>query len=196
MNSRDMRRRERNEMIRRFLAVMGLVAAFASTSFGATNSNTATVNLTAAVGSSITLSVTSPIDFGTVTPGNAANPASTAATVTASWNLSPSHTSLKFYAYFSTAQAMSDGAGSNIPFSAFEIKGGDLGATLTPVSQTGPFSAGNSSLLFKTVAISGANKVTPSDTTTLNFNLNLTSLPTMAAGSYTGTLNIQAQATP
>jgi hypothetical protein len=64
------------------------------------------------------------------------------------------------------------------------------------VNQTGPFSAGNSSLLFKTVAISGANKVTTGDSTTLNFNLNLTSQPTLAAGAYTGTLNIQAQATP
>jgi hypothetical protein len=183
-------------MLKKSLVFLGLMVAFASASFAATNSNAATVNLTAAVGSSITLSVTSPIDFGTVTPGNAANPASSTATVTASWNLAPSHTALKFYAYFSTAQAMSDGAGSNIPFAAFEIKGGDLGTTLTPVSQTGPFSAGNSSLLFKTVAISGANKNTSGDTTALNFNLNLTSLSTLAAGSYTGTLNIQAQATP
>jgi hypothetical protein len=183
-------------MLKKSLLTLTLIAAVASMSFAATNSNTATVSLTATVGSSITLSVTSPIDFATVTPGNAANAATSAATLTSSWNLAPSHTALKFYAYFSSANAMTDGAGSNIPYASFEIKGGDLGATLTPVNQTGPFSAGNSSLLFKTVAISGANKVTTGDSTTLNFNLNLTSQPTLAAGAYTGTLNIQAQATP
>ena len=183
-------------MLKRSLLVLGLIVAFASTSFAATNSNVATVALTATVGSSITISVTSPIDFATVTPGNAVNAATSSATVTANWNLAPSHTSLKFYAYFSGANAMSDGAGSNIPYASFEIKGGDLGTTLTSVNQTGPFSAGNSSLLFKTVAITGANKVTTGNTTTLDFNLNLTSQSTLAAGAYTGTLNIQAQATP
>jgi hypothetical protein len=183
-------------MLKRSFLILGLIAAFASSGFAATNSNNATVALTATVGSSITLNLsTAAIDFATVTPGNATNAATSTADVTARWRLAPSST-LKVYAYFSGADAMNDGAGSSIPYASFQIQGGDL-AALTSVNQTGPFSAGNSSLLFKTVAITGANKTnTTGDVTTLTFNLNLTSQTGLAVGSYTGTLNIQAQATP
>jgi hypothetical protein len=48
-----------------------------------------------------------------------------------------------------------------------------------------------------TVPITGANK-TSSRTDVMAFNINLTggTLPQLPAATYTGTLNIQAQATP
>jgi hypothetical protein len=183
--------------MKRFLAVMGLIVAFASTSFAATTSNAPTVTLTATVSTSISLVLSAAtVDFPVVNLNTASNPASSTVNVTADWNLTNGST-LKFYAYFTTPNALTDGSGNNIPYSAFEIKGGDLGTTLTPVTQPSPLAAGNSSVLFKTVAISGANKKTTGDSTTLSFNLNMMGITNLPAGSgYNGTLNIQAQATP
>jgi hypothetical protein len=45
------------------------------------------------------------------------------------------------------------------------------------------------------VAITGANK-NSSTTTTLTWNIDTTGTPQLPAGTYTGTVNIQAQATP
>jgi hypothetical protein len=145
------------------------------------------------------------VTFGTVNPGNATNNATTSATVSIDWNLAPSHTALALYAYFaSPTQALTDGATtpSNIPTSAFFMKattssGTNNIPTFTAVTGTNAgFGAAGASLLVKTVTISTANKKTTGDTTTLDFNLDLTGLSGLAAGNYTGTLNIQAQATP
>jgi hypothetical protein len=123
------------------------------------------------------------------------------------WNLSPSHSAVALYAYFSSpTQALTDGATTpnNIPTSAFFMKATSSTGTnnipsFTAVTGTNPgFGAAGASLLVKTVAIGGSNKQVTADTTTLDFKLDLTvgSTPSLPVGTYTGTLNIQAQATP
>jgi hypothetical protein len=58
----------------------------------------------------------------TLTAGSANNPGSTSITATTTWTLRPSVGSIKLYAFFaSSTSALTDGAGDNIPSSAFFI---------------------------------------------------------------------------
>jgi hypothetical protein len=188
--------------------VLGLVVAISTLGFAATTSNNATVALSATVASSITISPIGAVTFGAITPTSTTNNATTSSAVTMSWNLAPSHTALKLYAYFaSPTQALSDGqpTPSNIPTTAFFLKASGTAAgqtnnipTFTAVSGSPScsFCVAGASVLIKTVAIGGANKQITGDTTTLDYNLDLSGVSTLAAGTYSGTLNIQAEATP
>jgi len=98
------------------------------------------------------------------------------------------------YAYFgSAAAALTDGVGDNIPSSAFFIA--NNGGASTALTNTVAFGGANGGLQLANVAITGANK-NASRTDVMAFNINLTTLPQLPANTYTGTLNIQAQATP
>ena len=63
------------------------------------------------------------------------------------------------------------------------------------LTNTVVFGAANAGLQLANVAITGANK-NSSRTDVMAFNINLSSLAQLPANTYTGTLNIQAQATP
>jgi hypothetical protein len=65
--------------------------------------------------------------------------------------------------------------------------GAGVPAFITPAAATG--------VQIGSVAINGANKAS-STTTTLTWNINTTGIPQLPANTYTGTVNIQAQATP
>jgi hypothetical protein len=99
-------------------------------------------------------------------------------------------------AYFANATAaLSDGVGDNIPSSAFFISdnGGPSAALINSVA----FGAASAGLRLANVAITGANKnFTRNDVMAFNINLTGGSLPQLPAATYSGTLNIQAQATP
>lgn len=186
----------------RIAAVSALAVLSSTTAKAATNSNTAAVALSATVNTSLTVSLSSATETWSTansnapTPGNASNPGNAGITVTTSWVLQPGHTSVALYAYFTSAiAALTPAAGTtNIPSSAVEIKVG--AGAFTPLSGTNAgFGVAGSSLLLQTTAITGANKVS-SATAALTFNLNLSTLPQLPADTYSGTLNIQAQATP
>ena len=183
-------------------ALLTLAVLLSLPASAATNSNNATVALTATVNTSLTVGLSSATqtwntaNSNALTPGAASNNGNAGITVTTTWVLQPGHTSVALYGYFaSAAAALVPTAGTtNIPSSAFEIKVG--AGAFTAVSGTNAgFGVAGSSLLLQTTAITGANKVS-SATAALTFNLNLTSLPQLPADTYTGTLNIQAQATP
>jgi hypothetical protein len=124
--------------------------------------------------------------------GSASNPGSTSIVATTAWILEPSRGNLNVYAYFSSsAAALGDGAGNNIPSSSFQIS--DNGAVFAPLTNTVPFGGPNAGLQLATVRILGNNK-TGSRTDVMNFNINLSPLPTLPASVYTGTLTIQVQA--
>ena len=97
---------------------------------------------------------------------------------------------------FDGAGAPTDGAGNNIPSSAFKVS--DNGGASTALTNTVAFGAATAGLqLGASTAITGANK-TGSRSDAMTFNIDLTggTLPQLPAATYTGTLNIQAQATP
>src|SRR5437867_2204380 len=173
---------------------MTLVGSIASAQ--ALNSGAQTIALNATMAESLTLSLSANAVNFTLSAGSAANPGSTNITATTAWTLKPGRTAVAVDAYFaSAAAALTDGAGNNIPSSAFFIA--DNGGASTALTNTVAFGAANAGYQMANVAITGANK-NSSRTDVMAFNINLTggTLPQLPANTYTGTSHIQAQATP
>jgi heme/copper-type cytochrome/quinol oxidase subunit 3 len=175
------------------MLVMTLAVSLASAQL---NSGAQTIALNAVLTESLTLNLSANAVNFALTAGSANNPGSTNITATTAWSLKPGRTAVGVYAYFaSAAAALTDGAGDNIPSSAFFIS--DNGGASTPLTNTVIFGGATAGYQMANVAITGANK-TANRTDVMAFNINLTggTLPQLPANTYTGTLNIQAQATP
>ena len=154
-------------LLRVAMVGLAMIIAASMASAQAINSGAQTIALNASLAESLTLSLSANAVNFTLAAGSTANAGSTNITATTTWVLKPGRTAVGVYAYFaSAAAALTDGAGDNIPSNA-------------------------------NVAITGANK-NSSRTDVMAFNINLTggTLPQLPAATYTGTLNIQAQATP
>lgn len=170
------------------------------------NSGAGTVFLNATVTESLGVTVTggATVNF-TLAANRAANPGSTTSSIRTAWTLKPGRTNVTVWAWVANgAAALTDGAGDNIPASAVSaaaagsgLPGGALNtsasggagvpAFVTPAAATG--------VEIGQVRITGLNK-TGNTTTTLTWNINTTIVPQLPAATYTGTVNIQAQATP
>jgi len=175
---------------------LGLAVATSIASAQAINSGAQTIALNATLAESLTLSLSANAVNFTLAAGSAANAGSTNITATTAWVLKPGRTAVGVYAYFaSAAAALTDGAGDNIPSSAFFIA--DNAGASTALTSTVAFGAANAGLQVANVAITAANR-NSNRTDVMAFNINLTggTLPQLPAATYTGTLNIQAQATP
>jgi hypothetical protein len=170
---------------------MMLVASLASAQL---NSGAQPIALNATLSETLSVGLSANTVNFSLTPGSAANAGSTGVTATTTWVLKPGRTAVGVYAYFaSAAAALTDGAGNNIPSSAFTIA--DNAGAPAALTNTVAFGGANGGLQLANVAITGANK-NSNRTDAMTFNINLTTLPQLPANTYTGTLNIQAQATP
>lgn len=172
------------------------IALSASTASAQLNSSAQTIALNANLAESLTVSLSATSVNFALSAGSATNPGSGGVTATTAWTLAPGRTSVGIYAYFTSATAaLSDGAGDNIPSSAFYIS--DNGGASAPLTNTVAYGAANAGLKLATVAITTGNR-SANHTDAMTFNINLTggTLPQLPANTYTGTLNIQAQATP
>jgi hypothetical protein len=140
------------------------------------NSNTASVALNATLGESLTVAATpSTVAIPLVSGATAAGTSPVAITTT--WVLSASRTAVTLVGYFSSATAaLTNGATTPANIPAAEV----LGQVTTGLT------------LF-TQGLSGTNR-SSNRTDNLNLEINLASQPQLPAGTYTGTLNIQAQA--
>jgi len=174
-----------------FTFLIGLVTSlgFPSVAHAQLNSNIANVNLNAVLSTSLTVSAAPGLVNFALLPNGVAN-GSVPINVTTSWTLSPSVGNVSVWAYFSTAAAaLSDGAGDNIPSSS--VLGSPDGGAFTAFSGVSPFAAATS-LKIVSFKILGNNKSgTRTDTLALQISTVGLALP---AGTYTGVLNIQAQA--
>lgn len=181
-------------IIRITAVALGLALAATMASAQALNSGAQTITLNANLAESLTLSLSaSSVNF-TLAAGSASNPGSTNITATTTWVLKPGRTAVGVYAYFiNAAAALTDGAGDNIPSSAFFIS--DNTGASTALTSTVAYGATNGGLQLANVPITGTNK-SATRTDNMAFNINLSTLPQLPAAAYTGTLNIQAQATP
>jgi hypothetical protein len=168
----------------------------------ALNSNTATVTLSATLGESLTVSAAptsgSAVNFTLVSGGTATGSAPVA--MTTSWVMKGSRSSVTMTGYFSSAAQAMTGTGASpgyIPTS--EILGQvTTGAptTFTAFTQTptgGALGTAGATLVLFTQAVSGTNRAS-SRNDNLNLEINLTAQPQLPADTYTGTLNLQAQA--
>ena len=172
--------------------VLVLTALAARSQAQVLNSGAQAITLNAVLTDSITVSLSGNAVNFALTAGSASNPGSLGITATTSWTLKPSVGSLNLYAYFSSsASALTDGAGNNIPSADFQIS--DNAGPFNALTNTVPFGGPNAGLQVSSTKIIGTNK-SGSRTDSMNFNINLSTLPALPAGSYTGTLTIQAQA--
>ena len=138
----------------------------------AINSGAQTIALNATLSESLTLSLSANAVNFTLAAGSAANAGSTNITATTAWTLKPVRTAVGVFAYFASgAAALSDGAGNNIPSSAFFIS--DNGGASTALTNTVAFGGANAGYQMANVAITGANK-TATRTDVMAFNINLT----------------------
>jgi hypothetical protein len=160
------------------------------------NSGPQTIALNATLAESLTLGLSANAVNFTLTAGSATNAASANITATTAWILKPGRTAVRVYAYFSSAAAaLTDGAGNNIPSSAFKIATGSLASTALTTAT--PFNAALTGLQLASVTITSANRSgNRTDVMAFNIDLSTGTLPQLPAAIYTGTLNIQAQATP
>jgi hypothetical protein len=185
--------RLRTKFVRIFGCCAIIIMALAPTSGAQViNSAASTITLNAVLSQSVTLTLSANAVNFNLTAGSAANPGSTAITATTAWTLKPSVGSVNVYAFFSnSASALTDGGGNNIPSADFQIS--NNGAAFTALTNTVPFGGANAGLRLSSTTILGNNK-TGTHNDVMNFNINLAPLPNLPAGTYTGTLTIQAQA--
>lgn len=177
----------------RLAALTMLLLSVAGTS-GAQVLNSAArpIALNAVLTDSLTLTLSANAVNFTLASGSANNPGSTSITATTAWTLKPSVGDVKVYAFFAnSASALNDGAGDNIPSADFQIS--DNGGAFAALTNTVPFGGANAGLQLSSTKVIGTNK-TGTHNDVMNFNINLTPLPNLPAGTYTGTLTIQAQA--
>jgi hypothetical protein len=127
--------------------------------------------------------------------GSASNAGSGSITMTTRYTCPCDTATFEVYAYFNSATAaLTDGAGDNIPSSAFSIS--DNGGAFRALNATQPLGGANAGLNLVSIPGSFANRGTGSHVDVLNFNVNLSTgtLPNLPPGTYVGTLTIQAQA--
>lgn len=156
------------------------------------NSGAKSISLQAVLNTSVGVSLSANAVNFNLTAGSSSNPGSTSITATTTWTLRPSVANVKLYAFFSnSASALSDGSGNNIPSADFQIS--NNAGPFAALTNTVPFGGANAGLLLSTTRILGNNR-TGQRTDSMNFNINLAPLPNLPAGTYTGTLTIQAQA--
>jgi hypothetical protein len=178
--------------LNRALAAAALALALTSTAqaqVGLT-SNTATVTLNATKLSTLTVSpTTATTSIASITDNSLANQFPDVGLTTA-WNLTAG-TSVNLIGWFTTpASALANGA-AVIPSSKVEGGINNAGWTAFTGGAVGGVGVAGGSLQLFNQAVAVANYL-GSRTDQLNLRLNLVGFPTTSAGTYTGTLNVQA----
>ena len=150
------------------------------------DSNQANVQLNAVLAESLSVSAT-PGLVNFALAGAGVSPGDAPIAITTTWALSGSRTNVSLHAYFSSSVALTDGT-NNIPTS--NVHGSVNGGGFGPFTNVGAFS--NDSIQVFSTAITDANRsATANDSLALQIDTTGLGLP---AGTYTGTLNIQARA--
>jgi len=151
-------------------------------------SNIAGVNLAAIMNDSISVSA-SPGLVNFALPANGVVTGNPTLVVTTAWVLKPGP-QLQTFAYFSnSASALSDGAGHNIPSSS--VSGSVNGGAFQTFTGACAFSANTCVTVFS-VHVTGAQK-RGTNNTNLQLQISTVGLK-LPAGTFTGVLNIRAQA--
>jgi hypothetical protein len=102
---------------------------------------------------------------------------------------------IKLYGYFTSATAALSGGSPSVQIPSSAVLGKVATGTptsYTPFAQSAPLGGAGASLLLFTQS-GGINLGGKSRTDSLSLNIDLTNQPQLPAGTYSGTLNIQAQ---
>lgn len=171
------------------LAILFALLCFARPSYAQVQSNNATVNLLAILGTSLGVSATpGTVNFAMVPNGAATG--DSLITITTTWSLTGATRRVRLFAYFTSAPAaLTNGAGRNIP--SANVSGSANGGAFTPFTGNSPFGAGTSLRIFTQRLGRRTRNSTRNDT--LNLRINTAGLG-LASGTYTGVLHFRAQA--
>jgi len=180
----------KTKKLRIILGALGLALVMSQASHAqALNSTTSTVALNAILAESLTVSASPATVNFTLAPTGTVNGSAPVA-ITTTWALGKARTSMKVFAYFSSAAALTDGAGDNIPTSSV-LGSVNAGAFAAFTGGTGPYGVNSIQVFSQTVGAAGTFNATHNDSVALQINTTGLALP---AATYTGTLNVQAQA--
>jgi hypothetical protein len=175
----------------KFFFAAGLAMACAC--YGQNPSTPVTVALNATLAESLTITPSVTTLTVPLAAGAMAAPSATFNVKTV-WVLAANRGTVDVLGYFATpAQALSDGAGDNIPSS--EVLGSVNSGTAAPFTGGADHSAGvaGGSLSLGTTAIGNTNR-SSNRTDTLSLQVDLTSQPQLPAANYSGNLSLQAVA--
>lgn len=171
------------------LGALGLALAMSQTSHAqAMNSAVSNVNLNATLAESLTVAATPATVNFTLVPNGTAN-GSSAVSVTTSWALQKTRKSVNVYAFFASANALTDGAGDNIPTSS--VTGSVNGGAAAAFTTADPLAANGMTIFTQAVGGAGTFNNTHTDSVALTISTVGLNLP---AATYTGVLTFQAQA--
>jgi hypothetical protein len=175
-----------------------LLLGFTSVLSAQLKSSVQSITVTAQAAESISITIISGGTVNFAIPGvGSSSTGSVVPSWTTSWVLSSSRTSVKVYAYFFGSPALMGIHGNTIPGGSFS--GQANGGALTSFSTAGVSDLiGNSSgMLVSTTAITSGN-LTGNKTDSLALSLfgGVQATDAIAADTYSGSLLIQAQATP
>lgn len=178
------------------LTLMGVAALAFLCPLGASaqlNSPQGSVNLQAVLVESLTVSANAGTVNFTLTAGSASNPGDVTLTIATTWSLRPNRVSLTIYAYFDTAAAaLTNVDDVTVVIPSANVTGSVNSTAFSPFTENTPFGVLHGRQIGPAITITGANRSgTRGDTLALNIDL---SVLLIAAGDYTGTLRVQAQA--
>ena len=181
----------RTRSIKIVLLLVAVLAAIRGPAFAQVlNTGAQAIALNAKLDESLTLTLSANSVNFVLTAGSATNPGNTGVTATTTWTSKPGR-NLSLYGYFfSSTAALTDGAGNNIPSADFEIS--DNGGAYAGLNNSVPFGAPGAGLQLFTMKITGRSK-TGTHIDDLLFNINLSTIPQLPAGTYTGVLSVRAQ---
>jgi hypothetical protein len=173
------------------LAALALVMAQGTVANAQLNSTQASVNLNAIMSESLSLSAApgtvnfTPLNSNGVTNGDSD------ITIDTAWVLKTAKTDVYVYAYFASTTALTNTSDASYTIPVGSVQGSVNAGPGTAFTGNSPFATG-SSLTVAHVNITGVNKnSSESDTLSLSVDTTGAGLP---AGTYTGTLFVQAQA--
>ena len=160
------------------------------------NSNAPTVALSATVTETLTVAATPASVSFSLAPG-AATVASSPVSITTTWVLKATRSNVNLYAWFTTpSAALTDGGSpaNNIPSSVvYGLVSTGSPTSYTAFTQSNALGTSGGGLQLFTQALTSANR-SANRSDNLSLKIDLTSLPQLPAGSYAGTLTLQAQA--
>ncbi len=179
-----MRGLRRSWMIASMLASLAIVEGVAQAQ--QISSNQASVSLSYTTAEALTVNVTPP---GNPTTFQGTPPTTGTITISATSSFTQSRT-VSIYAYFASNQALTSGA-SNIPASSIvaNIAGGSQPGSRA-FNVTSPFTGSPTAVIVDTEAVGIGNLTTP----TVSMTLMIQGASGLPAGTYAGTMFVQAQA--
>jgi hypothetical protein len=172
------------------LAAIALVLAQSTSAYAQLNSNQAAVSLNATMAETLSVSAApGTVNFTPLNP-NGVTSGDSAVTINTAWVLNPSRGNLNVYAYFASTTALTNTSNATYTIPVGSVQGKVNAGAFTAFTGNSPFAVG-SSLSVATVNIVGNNRNSSrSDSLSLTVDTTGAGLP---AGTYTGTLFVQAQ---